>query len=107
MSQNFDPNQNYYFYNKKESIPIVFIHGVGLDHKMWNNQVDYLNEFSILTYDLLGHGKTPYNKEKLSLKDFSDQLLGILDYLNIETVSYTHLTLPTKRKCRSRWSPYH
>ena len=23
------------------------------------------------------------------------------------TVSYTHLTLPTKRKCRSRWSPYH
>ena len=25
-----------------------------------------------------------------------------------ETVSYTHLTLPTKcRKCRSRWSPYH
>ena len=24
-----------------------------------------------------------------------------------EPVSYTHLTLPTKRKCRSRWSPYH
>ena len=70
MSQNFDPNQNYYSYYKKETVPIVFIHGVGLDHKMWDNQVDYLNEFSILTYDLLGHGKTPYNKEKLSLKDF-------------------------------------
>ena len=24
-----------------------------------------------------------------------------------EAVSYTHLTLPTKRMCRSRWSPYH
>ena len=25
-----------------------------------------------------------------------------------ETVSYTHLTLPTiLRSCRSRWSPYH
>ena len=23
------------------------------------------------------------------------------------SVSYTHLTLPTKRMCRSRWSPYH
>ena len=23
------------------------------------------------------------------------------------TVSYTHLTLPTNRECRSRWSPYH
>ena len=93
MPQNFDPNQNYYFYNKKESIPIVFIHGVGLDHKMWDNQVDYLNEFSILTYDLLGHGKTPYNKEKLSLKDFSDQLLGILDYLNIEKINLVGFSL--------------
>ena len=23
------------------------------------------------------------------------------------SVSYTHLTLPTNRECRSRWSPYH
>ena len=28
--------------------------------------------------------------------------------LEIEAVSYTHLTLPTTaRRCRSRWSPYH
>ena len=27
---------------------------------------------------------------------------------SFETVSYTHLTLPTTRlRCRSRWSPYH
>ena len=27
---------------------------------------------------------------------------------NYKTVSYTHLTLPTKQvQCRSRWSPYH
>ena len=25
----------------------------------------------------------------------------------ITSVSYTHLTLPTNRECRSRWSPYH
>ena len=36
------------------------------------------------------------NKQKY---DFSSQL---------STVSYTHLTLPTKPYgCRSRWSPYH
>ena len=93
MSKNFDPNQNYYFYNKKDSIPVVFIHGVGLDHQMWNNQVDYLNEFSILTYDILGHGKTPYNKDKLSLKDFSDQLLGILDHLKVEKINLVGFSL--------------
>ena len=34
--------------------------------------------------------------------------LGVEKKLNINTVSYTHLTLPTiLRSCRSRWSPYH
>ena len=93
MSQNFDPNQNYYFFNKKGTIPIVFIHGVGLDHQMWNNQVDYLNEFSILTYDLLGHGKTPCNKEELNLKNFSDQLIELLDHLKIEKINLIGFSL--------------
>ena len=84
MSKNFDPNQNHYFYNnKKNSIPLVFIHGVGLDHRMWDDQIDHLNEFSILTYDLIGHGKTPCNKEKITLNDFSNQLLEILDHLKL------------------------
>ena len=29
MFQNFDPNQNYYSFNDKDTIPVVFIHGVG------------------------------------------------------------------------------
>jgi len=31
----------------------------------------------------------------------------IAQEVGISTVSYTHLTLPTKAWCRSRWSPYH
>jgi len=93
MSQNFDPNQNYYFFNKKDSIPIVFIHGVGLDHQMWDNQVNCFNEYSILTYDLLGHGKTPCNKDKLSLKDFSEQLLEILAHLEIKKINLIGFSL--------------
>ena len=41
MSLNFDPNQNCYLFNKKDTVPLVFIHGVGLDHQMWNHQVSY------------------------------------------------------------------
>ena len=93
MLKNFDPNQNYYFFNKKDSIPLVFIHGVGLDHQMWDKQIDYLNEFSILTYDLIGHGKTPCNKDKLTLKDFSNQLLEILDHLKIEKINLVGFSL--------------
>ena len=93
MSQNFDPNQNYYSFNKKNSIPIVFIHGVGLDHQMWDYQINYFNEYSTLTYDLLGHGKTLCGKDKLNLKDFSNQLLEILDHLEIEKINLIGFSL--------------
>ena len=93
MSSSFDQNQNHYYFKKKDTIPLVFIHGVGLDHQMWNYQVSSLNEFSILTYDLLGHGKTPFNKDKLTLKDFSDQLLGLLDNLKIEKINLIGFSL--------------
>ena len=93
MSLNFDPNQNCYLFNKKDTIPLVFIHGVGLDHQMWNYQVSYFNEFSTLTYDLLGHGKTPLSKDKLTLKDFSNQLLELLDHLKIEKINLIGFSL--------------
>ena len=33
---------------------------------------------------------------------------ALKNHIEIEPVSYTHLTLPTiRRGCRSRWSPYH
>ena len=86
MSNNFDPNQNHYIYIKKDYTPLVFIHGVGLDHQMWKPQIENLNEFSTITYDLLGHGKTPCKKEKLNLGDFSNQLNEILEYLNIDKI---------------------
>ena len=82
-----------FFFNKKDSVPLVFIHGVGLDHQMWSPQIDNLNEFSTITYDLLGHGKTPNIKEKLTLKDFSEQLLDILDYINIDKINLVGFSL--------------
>ena len=93
MSLNFDQNQNYYFFKKKNTMPLVFIHGVGLDHQMWARQVSYFDDFSILTYDLLGHGKTPCDKDKLSLRDFSNQLLELLDYLEIEKINLIGFSL--------------
>ena len=93
MSLNFDPNQNCYLFNKKDTVPLVFIHGVGLDHQMWSHQVSYFNEYSTLTYDLLGHGKTPWNKDKLTLKDFSKQLLELIDHLKIEKINLIGFSL--------------
>ena len=34
-------------------------------------------------------------------------LLTVTREDTVRPVSYTHLTLPTNKRCRSRWSPYH
>ena len=93
MSQNFDPNQNYYSYNDNNTIPVVFIHGVGLDQQMWEPQIVALKEYSTITYDLLGHGKTIHNKEKVTLDDFSKQLTSILSFLKIDKINLVGFSL--------------
>ena len=93
MSYNFDPNQNYYSFIDNNTDPLVFIHGVGLDHQMWLPQVNSLNNHSIITYDLLGHGKTPYNKEEITLKDFSTQLNNLIKFLKVDKINLIGFSL--------------
>jgi len=93
MSQNFDPNQNYYSFNNNNTDPLVFIHGVGLDHRMWAPQINSLNDHSIITYDLLGHGRTPYGKKEVALDDFSNQLDDLLKFLKIDKINLIGFSL--------------
>ena len=80
-----DSKGTFYKLNQKKGIPIVFIHGVGLDHNIWDPQI---NEFdnTVLTYDILGHGRTPLNKEKISFDDFSDQIIDLIDELKFSKI---------------------
>ena len=80
-----DSKGTFYKLNQKEGIPIVFIHGVGLDHNIWDPQI---NEFdnTVLIYDILGHGRTPLNKEKISFDDFSDQIIDLIDELKFSKI---------------------
>ena len=93
MPHNFDPNQNYHSFIDNKTEPLVFIHGVGLNHKMWDSQIASLNNYSTITYDLLGHGKTPYNKEDVTLNDFSDQLDNLLKFLKIDKINIIGFSL--------------
>ncbi len=59
---------------------VVLIHGVGLDHAMWSAQAKALREnFTVLRYDLIGHGKTPPRQDDLVLEDFVTQLANLLE----------------------------
>ena len=80
-----DSKDTFYLLNKKHKTPIVLIHGVGLNHTIWEPQIDYFDN-TVLAYDILGHGKTPLNKNVISFDDFSDQLLNLIDELKFKKI---------------------
>ena len=80
-----DSKNTFYILNQKDNTPIVLIHGVGLNHKIWEPQINSFNN-TVLVYDILGHGNTPLTKSKISFDDFSSQLLNLIDELKFHKI---------------------
>ncbi len=80
-----DSNGTFYILNKNQGTPIIFIHGVGLNHKIWKPQFNAF-ENTMVAYDILGHGKTPLKNSKLSFDNFSTQLLNLINELNFKKI---------------------
>ena len=77
----------YFLFNKKDQeVPIVFVHGVGLTHEIWQPQLEFFNYHSTIAYDILGHGKSSLEKKEISFDDFSDQLINLIDELNFQKI---------------------
>ena len=94
MSNRVDSSGTFYSLHKiNEKSPIVFIHGVGLNKEIWEPQINFFKNYNTLTYDLLGHGKTPLNKSELSFEDFSEQLLNLIDELNFDKIHLVGFSL--------------
>ena len=87
MINNTDPSGTFYLLNKKDQkVPLVFVHGVGLTHEIWKPQIDYFKDYTNLSYDILGHGKTPLKKTNISFDDFSEQLIKLINELNFQKI---------------------
>ena len=81
----------YYFPTKKlkkNSEPIVFIHGTGKDHSVWTSSVRYFlrKNRDVLSIDLPGHGKSS-GKLISSISGFSDQVFKLLDNNSVKRCS--------------------
>ena len=94
MSNTVDSFGTSYSLNKiNEKNPIVFVHGVGLTKEIWEPQINFFKNYNTLTYDLLGHGKTPLKKSKVSFEDFSNQLLKLINELNFNKIHLVGFSL--------------
>ena len=84
---------NYYFKKKNNLSPIVFIHGVGLTKEIWTSQIEFFKDHNVLVYDLIGHGKTPLEKKRLNIEDFTKQLLNLINELKIDKIHLVGFSL--------------
>ncbi|MBA4863838.1 alpha/beta fold hydrolase [Streptomyces sp. PSKA54] len=56
---------------------VVLLHGVGLDHTMWEPTAELLaDRFTVITPDLPGHGTRPPVGDGVTLADLADGVVG-------------------------------
>lgn len=68
-----------------DDLPIVLLHGMTLNHRMWNPQIKVLKEnYRVITYDIRGHGKTEVTDGQYTYRMFVEDLIALLDYLQID-----------------------
>lgn len=76
--------------------PLVLVHGVGLDHTMWDHMVPRLTASPIgpaqvVRYDLLGHGRTADQPGPRCFDEFVTQLNDVADQVQDEVGSQVDL----------------
>ena len=73
---------------------VTLIHGFGLNRAMWQWQLPALVPyFSVLTYDLLGHGESAPPAGTPDLAMFSEQLSRLMDRCGIERAAVVGFSL--------------
>jgi pimeloyl-ACP methyl ester carboxylesterase len=61
---------------------------------MWRWQTNELSKnFSVVTYDLIGHGESKDPEGKLDLEEFSEQILEIMKFLSIKKTALIGFSL--------------
>ncbi|MDP9463959.1 MAG: alpha/beta fold hydrolase [Actinomycetota bacterium] len=66
------------------TVPLVLIHGIGLDHTMWLPVMSALSHRRTIAFDMIGHGSASKPDGPYSLDMFVDQLSGIVDVLKCD-----------------------
>lgn len=64
--------------------PLVLVHGVGMGKEIWTPQIAaFSRDYQVIVYDMLGHGGSALPAADVTLRDYANQLAGLLDHLGI------------------------
>lgn len=74
--------------------PILFLHALGLDLSVWENQIAvFAADADVIAVDLPGHGLTAAPAGAPAFEAFADALLGFLSDLDIRMVDVVGLSV--------------
>ena len=74
--------------------PIILVHALGMDHSMWDLQVEgFSSGYQVITYDLRGHGESSSPDHPYSIDLFADDLDQFLHFLGLRKAVLLGLSL--------------
>jgi 3-oxoadipate enol-lactonase len=77
-----------------EGPPVVLLHCLGVDHRLWDGVIDALGAgHRVLTYDLPGHGESATPPAGYSIDDLADQLAAVLDASGVSRAHVAGMSL--------------
>ncbi|WP_035553805.1 alpha/beta fold hydrolase [Burkholderia sp. 9120] len=73
---------------------LTFIHQLGGDLSVWDQLAGYFrDDYTVLRYDLRGHGKTALSRKAFSMADLSHDLATLLDALGAPTTHVVGMSM--------------
>jgi pimeloyl-ACP methyl ester carboxylesterase len=83
-----------YYQIQGSGSPIVLVHGLGMDHSMWDLQVEaFSGGYQVITYDLRGHGQSDSPDLPYSIDLFAEDLDQFLHFLGLRKAAILGLSL--------------
>ena len=68
---------------------LLFIHGIMMDHSVWENQVSaFSDSHRVVCVDLRGFGASTTTSPDVTFEDHRDDLLSVVDALSLKDVTY-------------------
>lgn len=74
---------NWFYEIHGEGEPIVFLHGWGVDRRIWRQQTKHFSEmYKVIGFDLPGHGESSW--KKVTLDEMGSDLLKIIKHMKLK-----------------------
>ena len=92
--QRRDLTIHYQWLDQKRDKTIVLINSLGTNLMIWENVVPLISkEFNVLMFDKRGHGLSSTKEEQITIDDYADDVIYLMDELNIEKTNVLGLSI--------------